>query len=151
MIYNFETAEENAKDLEGWLGEPDRKALYKYAAKASCRACFIEIGSWGGKSLTYLTYSILEQKSPCKIYSIDPFLTFKDEPNNMYEKFIVNIKKVKIYDRVKHIKEKSQEVGKNWTEPISFIFIDGFHKYDWVKKDFELFFPHIITNGYCAL
>ena len=56
----------------------------------------------------------------------------------------------RIYENIIHIKEKSQIAGLHFNDDIEFIFIDGFHKYDAVKKDFELFYPKVIENGFIA-
>ena len=39
----------------------------------------------------------------------------------------------------------------NFQDKVEFIFIDGFHKYEAVKKDFELFYPKIVNNGYIVI
>lgn len=37
----------------------------------------------------------------------------------------------------------SSEVAKEWRSPIDFLFIDGCHKYNYVKADFEMWAPFV--------
>lgn len=148
---SFEQTHSIAKNIEGWLTDDEAKLLYNIASTSKGDGVIVEIGSWCAKSLTYITMGALSSGFKNKIYSIDPFLTSKDDTNGKYETFISNLKTNNIYDNVIHIKEKSQVVGQTFSEKIEFIFIDGFHKYESVKQDFELFYPKLMDNGYIAI
>lgn len=139
------------EDFEGGITNDEAELLYNTAAKLKGNGAIVEIGSWCGKSITIIATGALKNGFNNKIYSIDPFLTSKDEPNGKYETFISNLKKNKLDDKITHLKEKSQLAGLNFKENIEFIFIDGFHTYDAVKKDFDLFYPKIIEGGYIAI
>jgi len=146
--YSFEEVELLADKIEGWLESHEAKLLYNTALNLKHGGAIVEIGSWHSKSLTFLSAGSLKAKNNCKKFSIDPFLNSKDEPNGAYEKFIENLKQNGLYDKVTHIKEKSQIAGLTFDEEIELLFIDGFHKYDAVKRDFDLFYPKIINEGY---
>lgn len=149
--FSFEEAHAAAENIEGWLDITEAKLLYNTASCIKDNGVIVEIGSWCSKSLTYLVSGALHGKFNNKIYSIDPFLTSKEEPNGKYETFICNLKENKIYDKVTHIKEKSQIAGKTFNEEISFLFIDGFHQYNAVKQDFDLFYPKLLEEGFIAI
>jgi len=57
----------------------------------------------------------------------------------------------------KHVTENSQlpetveKVKKFLPDPIDFLFIDGDHQYEGVKKDIELYFPLVKVGGIIAL
>lgn len=140
-----------ADKIEGWFTDAEAEMLFDIVSKLQGNGAIVEIGSWCGKSLTYFTLAALGASNPCKIISIDPFLTSNDTPNGKYETFIQNLETNNILDKITHIKEKSQIVGKTFDTPIEFLFIDGFHKYDYVKSDFELFFDKIVNEGYFAV
>ncbi len=148
--FSFEDADKIAQNIEGWLGTNEPKLLYDTAKKLSLDGAIVEIGSWCGKSLTYISFGAIEGGFTNKIYSIDPFLTSKDEANGKYETFVSNLKTNGLWDKITHIKEKSQIAGETFSEKISFLFIDGFHKYEAVKEDFELFYPKVIDGGFVA-
>lgn len=147
---HFEEVHLVAKDIEGWLEFQEAQLLYDTASKLNGDGVIVEIGSWCSKSLTYIANAAIKNGFSNKIFSIDPFLTSKDEPNGKYETFVSNLKQNNLYDRITHIREKSQIAGKTFNEKIEFIFIDGFHKYEVVKQDFELFYPKIVEGGYIA-
>lgn len=149
--YTFEEANAAVENIEGWLDISEAKLLYDTASNLKGEGAIVEIGSWCSKSLTYLISGALYGSFSNKIYSIDPFLTSKDEPNGKYETFVCNLKENKLYDKVTHIKEKSQTAGKTFDKDIEFLFIDGFHQYYAVKQDFDLFYPKIIEGGYIAI
>ena len=147
---NADKIKTNAMNFEGWLKTDEAEALSSVAENLTGNGCIVEIGSWCAKSLSFITAGAIKGNIETKIYSIDPFLTSKDEPNGKYKTFLANLKLNGIENRIIHIKEKSQIAGLNFKEKIEFIFIDGFHKYDSVKKDFEIFYPKVINNGYIA-
>lgn len=150
-LSSFEEVHSIAENIEGWLAEAEARLLYETVSNLKGDGAIVEIGSWCSKSLTYMTASALKSGLCNKIFSVDPFLTSKDEPNGKYEKFVENLKNNGIYDKITHIKEKSQIAGLSFDEKIEFLFIDGFHKYDAVKQDFELFYPKIVEGGYVAI
>lgn len=147
----FEEALLISEDFESGVTLDEAELLYTTAAKLKGDGVIVEIGSWCGKSITIIATGALKNGFNNKIYSIDPFLTSKDEPNGKYETFIQNLKKNNLDDKITHLKEKSQIAGQNFNENIEFIFIDGFHTYDAVKKDFDLFYPKIVEGGYIAI
>ena len=44
----------------------------------------------------------------------------------------------------------SQDAGATWTAPIDFLFIDGDHREEGVRSDWELFSPHVVPGGHVA-
>jgi predicted O-methyltransferase YrrM len=51
---------------------------------------------------------------------------------------------------VRWIRKRSDEASRDWTLPIDFLFIDGDHAYEMVKRDFEEWSPHVAPNGHVA-
>lgn len=149
-LLSVEKILENANGIEGWLSENERDILFNTVLSLKDLGSVVEIGSWCGRSLLVLAAAAIKRGFKNKIYSIDPFLTSKDEPNGKFEEFIHNLKINGVYDLVCHIKEKSQIAGAKFNDNIEFIFIDGLHKYEAVKRDFELFYPKIVDGGYIA-
>lgn len=148
---SFEEIHTIAKDIEGWLSENEANLIYETAASLKNNGCVVEIGSWCAKSIMYMVAGASKTNFNKNFFCVDPFLTSKDEPNGKYETFITNLKNNGIYDKVTHIKEKSQIAGLTFNETIEFLFIDGFHKYEAVKTDFQLFYPKIVEGGYVAI
>lgn len=147
----FEKYYSEIQNIEGWFAKEEAKIFYETINKLTGKASMLEIGSWCGRSLIFSALVANANGNNCKKYSIDPFITSKNEPNGKYETFINNLKKYNLFNEITHIKEKSNDVGKNFNDNIEFLFIDGFHVYEYVKKDFELFSKHVIENGYILI
>ena len=147
----FDKYYEKIENIEGWFSKEDAKIFYETIPNLKGNGAMVEIGSWCGKSLIFSHLISTEKKNTCKKYSIDPFLTSKDAPNGMYEKFLDNLKKYNLEKEIIHIKEKSNTVGLNFKDDIEYLFIDGFHSYEYVKRDFELFSKKVIIGGYILI
>ena len=41
----------------------------------------------------------------------------------------------------------SHDLGKDWSKPIAFLWVDGGHDYDCVAQDIADFVPHVVPGG----
>jgi predicted O-methyltransferase YrrM len=53
--------------------------------------------------------------------------------------------------RVEWLRQLSSEAVRRWREPIDFLFIDGDHAYEAVRRDWEDWTPFVAPHGYVAL
>ena len=58
-----------------------------------------------------------------------------------------NLRAVGVTEQVEIIRKTSDQVAENWTKTIDILFIDGDHSYDGVKRDWDLFAPHVREFG----
>ena len=127
-------------DNSGNVGEA--KAHAKYSLQA--QDIIVEIGVLNGT-----TTKILLDNSKCLVYGIDPII-----PDSMDNKLIGNLEKINELrtnnSRFIFIRDYSYNAVKTWDKGIDYIFIDGDHRYDAVKQDFNDWFPHIKQNGIIA-
>lgn len=137
-------------NVEGWLTQNEAEFLFLNAKNCSGKGVIVEIGSWFGRSTICLAKGS-ESSNNVPIYAIDPHITSTGEPNNSLEGFEQNISRYKVNHLVTHIIEKSQVFARDFDKKIEFIFIDGFHQYDFVKQDYEYYFPKVIENGIIAI
>jgi hypothetical protein len=114
----------------------------KYVSQAT--NCIVEIGVLDGAT----TKQFLDI-AKCKVYGIDPIII--DSNSNV---LIGDLNKInnleKHYSSFTFIKDYSFNVVKTWKEPIDYIFIDGDHNYEAVKKDMEDWFSHVKQGGYMS-
>ena len=112
----------------------------------------IEIGTCRGES----AYLLLE-KCPNlkKLYTIDPFTEFEDwngtVPADVLEKQkAIAIDNLKEWGgRIELVFLKSENAASQFEDnSMDFIYIDGDHSYDGVKKDLTLYYPKLKKGGY---
>jgi predicted O-methyltransferase YrrM len=143
---------EAADGAGGFLSDIEGSLLYALAQKCAGRGVLVEIGSYTGKSTIYLGKGS-EAGRNVKIYAIDPHrepFQSKDDATGTYAKFIKNIENAQLGGIVNPIVKTSIEAADLISEPCELLFIDGCHKYNYVKKDFDTWFPKVIDGGIIA-
>lgn len=131
-----------------WLKVPnedtERKAHIKYVSSIK-DGIIVEIGVLNGE-----TTQLFLDNSNSKVVGIDPII-----PDSMNSSMIGSLFKIRKleekYTNFKFFKAYSYNVVKTWNESIDYLFIDGNHNYEAVKKDFEDWFPFIRSGGILAM
>jgi predicted O-methyltransferase YrrM len=133
--------------IRSGLGD-SAELLYGLVRSLKPEVC-VEIGSALGKSASYIGLG-LKENGRGMLYAIDPH-----EPTNWndvdaidsFKEFARNISAAGVREYVSVIRSYSDAAARNWTLPIDLIFIDGDHSYEGVKRDWELFLPHVKPSG----
>lgn len=131
---NFEEIFKEIDLIPGWMGEEDCGVLYKYASQT--KGLIVEIGSYMGRSTRLLALSSPESR----VITIDSFKMGGKKAKKMLLKNIEGL-------NVKLVEGTSRNVGKGWKRKIDLLFVDGGHTERVVKKDIELFVPHVKRGG----
>lgn len=140
--------------VDGWLNHAEGLLLYRLARRCSGRGVIVEIGSWKGKSTIWLGHGS-QAGAGVKIHAIDPHTGSTEHRQALdrvwtFEEFRKNIKAMGVDDLIVPHVDYSESAAKKFTEPVEFIFIDGLHEYEGVKRDFEAWFPKILEGGLMA-
>jgi len=141
--------------IEGWLTDKEGELLYNLAKNCKGHGVIIEIGSWKGKSTVWLGKGSQAGKN-IKVYAIDPHtgeLHHKRRYGDniwTFDEFKDNIINSGVSDVIEPIVSTSKKAALMINEAVEFIFIDGDHSYELVKKDFECWFPKVIEGGIMA-
>ena len=124
--------------------------------------------SFANTEATHLAISMFEKysgstpKTATKtLYLIDTFASYFDgryggmsgsgvlESNDIgkrhYSRAVYNMQDFE--EKVVWAIGKSSEVAPNIKEPLDFVYIDGNHRYEYVKEDIELYFPKVKIGG----
>jgi MMP 1-O-methyltransferase len=141
--------------VKGFLWEDEGILLYNLAKNCKGDGVIVEIGSFKGKSTTWLGNGSKEGNN-VKIYAIDPHTGSSEHQKEgqkfwTFDVFKENIKKAGVEDIITPLVMFSEEAEKDFKEPIEVLFIDGAHEYEYVKLDFELWEPKVINGGYIAM
>jgi len=135
---------------EDWFTYPN---LYKTMVQgAREESHFVEVGSWKGRSATYMAVEIINSGKNIKLDCIDTWegsvehVDMEEIVNkSLYNIFLKNIEPVK--NIINPIKKPSIDAAKAYPDnSLDFIFIDASHEYNDVKKDINAWISKL-KNG----
>jgi len=141
-------------NVEGWLTDKEGQLLYDLASKCRGKGVIVEIGSWKGKSTIWLGRGS-KRGLGTKVYAVDPHIGFPDVEESYgkiwtFDEFKLNVTTAAVGDVIVPIVKTSEEAARRFDQPVELIFIDGVHQYDYVKQDFNLWFPKVVQGGIMA-
>jgi len=120
---------------------------------------FVEVGSWKGRSAAFMAVEIHNSGKTIAFDCVDTWAGSVSEGEHqndhhvkagtLYEKFLSNT------ERVKHIittkRGDSLEMASTYEDDsLDFVFIDGDHRYEFVKADIEAWLPKVKSGGILA-
>jgi predicted O-methyltransferase YrrM len=143
------------QNIHGWFDF--QKTYTKMVNQHGDGAHFVEIGTFLGRSLSYLAVEIINSGKNIRLDAVDtwegsPLEPFQQQQNEvmnktLYDDFLKNIEPVKNHINV--VKSDSVEASKLYEdESLDFIFIDASHHYEFVKADIQAWYPKLKKGGY---
>lgn len=146
------------QNVDGWF---DFERIYSGAVKKfPTNSHFVEIGSFLGKSSSYMGVEIMNSHKNIKFDCIDHWVGstehndgtdwgFDFDVDKLYETFLENIKPVKSF--INPIRKPSLEAVLDYDDnSVDFIYIDASHDYDNVLADLRAWYPKLKSNGIIA-
>jgi predicted O-methyltransferase YrrM len=154
-----------AEAATGFMPPDEGEALYA-AARSIERGPLFEIGSYCGKSAVYLGAAAQELDSV--LFALDHHRGSEenqagwehhdtslvdDEIGKMdtLPRFRRTIHDAGLEGAVVAVVGDSPTVGRHWTTPLGFLFIDGGHGHDPAHRDYEIWVPHVREGGVLAI
>ena len=141
--------------IKGWFAAEEATLLYQTARSALVTSvshpAIVEIGSYCGRSTYVLGTAVKDFCPKATVYAIDPHEGMidpneKGEFESTFPTFSANMQDVGLTDYIEPIVRRSYQVP--WNRPIRLLFIDGFHYYENVSRDFYHFADHVDVDGY---
>ena len=109
-----------------------------------------EIGVYDGENARIM----LKNLDIKKLYLIDPYINnvagFKDKKLIERIKTFAHLELRDFKDKIEFIEKPSEEAINEIKEKLDFVYIDGNHTYEYVKKDIELYSKKVKENGLIA-
>lgn len=150
----------------GFMPEEEGLALYEAACVGLPHGPILEIGSYCGKSTTYLAAAAREGGGV--VYSIDHHRGSEEhQPGQQYfdprlvdpttgrvdtlRAFRWHLEAAEIQDVVVPIVARAETLAPVWVKPLGFLFIDGSHSTEAAHRDYEGWAPHVVLGGLLAI
>ncbi|MGD0296433.1 MAG: class I SAM-dependent methyltransferase [Bryobacteraceae bacterium] len=152
----IDSAWDKARDVPGYIGDREFRALAMLFAGAPRTGAAVEIGSFKGKSTVGLA-ALAARYGLDSIVSIDPHnAPSATDPElghqaSSFDDFRSALKNAGVEQHVEIHRAPSQQVAAGWNRPIGFLWIDGDHTYAGAKLDFDLFFPYLVDGAIVAI
>lgn len=155
-----------AEAVKGFLPQNEALALYNAAVSVEVKGPLLEVGSYCGKSSVYLGYAA--QSIGRVLYALDHHRGSEENQEGWEHhdpQLIDNQKGVMdtlpyfrdaiftagLEDVVIALVGQSGVIARNWTTPLSFLFIDGGHGEEPAKADFNGWVPKVKEGGILAI
>ena len=157
---------EVAEAVKGFLPKNEAAALYDAAVAVEVDGPLLEVGSYCGKSSVYLGYAA--QSIGRVLYALDHHRGSEENQAGWEHHDPELIDKQKgVMDTLPYFRDaiftagledvvialvgQSGVIARNWTTPLSFLFIDGGHGEEPAKADFNGWVPKVKEGGILAI
>lgn len=149
-----------ADSIPGMINPNNGRILYSLAALQSETGDVVEIGSWQGRSTSFLARAVKESRNG-RFYAIDHFkgnvgkehfyVVGKKDLSDLEAGFRANMRRIGLEKDVTLLNSTVSEAEKELANSsIRFLFIDGDHTEAGVRRDLELFYPKLVPNAIVA-
>lgn len=156
QIIDIEAMGDMSLSIPGMITPDSGKFLYSLCYMQELQGDVVEIGSWQGRSTTFLARAVKESKNG-NFFAIDhfggnigkeEFYKVDGSMNQLKMNFEKNILKFGLSNTVNLLDMSNEEASDEFKDKtIRFLFIDGDHTEEGVKKDIELFFPRLVPGS----
>ncbi|UCH51579.1 MAG: class I SAM-dependent methyltransferase [Chloroflexota bacterium] len=150
-------------EVKGFLAEEEGLRLFELALEACSLGPCLEIGSFCGKSTIYLGVACKikgrtlftidhhrgsEEQQPGQLYFDADLLDSRTGQIDSLQCFRETIQKAELEEVVVPMITRSHVAARDWTTPLSLVFIDGGHSYETVVTDYKCWYPHLLPGGF---
>lgn len=134
----------------GWFSEINRPSLEYLKDKKDLIG--VEIGTDCGKN----ALNMLENLDIKKLYLVDPYSLYRSLKNkgcNLTEEKCIECEEKahklleKYSDKIEWVKKLSEDAVDDIPDEVDFVYVDGNHRYEYVKRDAELYYPKVKEGG----
>jgi len=145
-----------ARNVPGYLGDREFRALAMLFAAAPKTGVTVEIGSFKGKSTVGLA-TLSSHYGLGPIVSIDPHNApsatdpILGEQGSSFDDFQSALRAAEVEQQVEIHRSRSEDAAAGWNRPIRLLWIDGDHTLRGAKLDFDLYAPFLVDGGIVAI
>lgn len=139
---DLRTTLDDVAEVEGWMTDGQGRMLWRSARRVPRAGRIVEIGSFRGRSAIVLARAA---RRDVEIVAIDPHAGndrgpqeidgFVDEAAEDHEVFDANLRRAGVRDRIRHVREMSDQAHHDVDDPIDLLYIDGAHRFAPARAD----------------
>lgn len=134
--------------IPGYLHPLEGRLLYWLAGRVPEGGTAVEIGSFKGKSSSFLAAGLVAN---ARLYCVDTWQCDAMPYDNREDVFDIFKKHTSPYaSRIVPRRGISEEVAANWQDPVDLLFIDGDHSYEGCLTDIRAWLGHVKSGGWVA-
>lgn len=131
----------------------DAELLFALAHDCA-EGCIVEVGSYRGRSTVALALGT-QAGANRPVYAIDPHEEFVGALGGRFgpedrAAFYRHMLATGAYQTVRLVNLSSRIVAPQWELPVGLLWIDGDHRYEGVRSDFDLWMPHLTQHAVVA-
>ena len=148
-IYDkFRVKKRDIPPFTGWLKPSSRQDLADLMNQLGGFTKGAEIGVQYGKHAEKLYHTIAN----LQLIGIDPWTKYSNwTQEKMDQRYELTLQRLKPYPNIKIIRKTSMNAVKDiLNKSLDFVYIDGFHDFDWVMSDLIFWVPKVRSGGIIA-
>lgn len=156
-IIDLEALAQISSSIPGMISPISGQLLYTLCYMQELRGDVVEIGSWQGRSTSFLARAV-DNSQNGKFYAIDHFrgnigkenfyVVDQKDLSDLKDGFLSNMKRLGLSETVQLLNMPNEQAEKEIHNiKIRFLFIDGDHTKKGVEKDIALFFPKLVDGS----
>ena len=136
------------------MTESQARRLWDRASDLGSGGHIVEIGSFRGRSAIVLAQAA---DASVEVVAIDPHAGndrgpqqiegTADEGQTDHEAFLANLERAGVQDRIRHVRLPSSQASGEVDGEIDLLYIDGAHRYRFVREDITMWAPRVTEGG----
>lgn len=156
-IVDLERLAQISLSIPGMVTPRSGQILYLLCAIQEAVGDVVEIGSWQGRSTSFLARAVSDSDNG-RFFAIDHFkgnvgkessyVVGRQDLGDLKQNFMSNMKALNLDSSISLLEMTTTEAAREFRRgQIRFLFIDGDHTYEGVSRDIELFLPLLCPSA----
>jgi hypothetical protein len=153
-VTDFDSALAAVAGVEGWMSDGQARRLWELGSAVPGGGRIVEIGSFRGRSAIVLA---LASGGSCEVVAIDPhagndrgpqeIVGSLDEGEADNAAFVANLSGAGVLERVRHVRQPSQEALGAVSGEIDLLYVDGAHRFGPASDDIARWGARVRPGG----
>lgn len=150
----YEAIADRVAAIDGWMSPDQGRRLWDAAQRCPAGGRVVEIGSFRGKSTVVLASAAPDG---AEVVAIDPHAGndrgpqeldgFDREAETDHHRFRDNLMSFSLADRVRHVRQFSDQAHGDVGDPIDVLYVDGAHRFNPARADLRDWGARVTDGG----